>query len=158
MKCSFNFSLRSLLFLRWVDCWQVRMFSRLWTAFWRESATSNNSSPPGLRIYLKTTFREVPPPPPPPPRLPLLPPRTHLPTAPPPPPLAPPPPATSTWRCSIRRRRRRRRYRWTARSRRRDRLNRGAGEETWSVKLFKQLYQVLFIKRVIFHKQYKSKW
>lgn len=133
--------------LRCVGCWQVKTFSRLWTAFWRGSATSNNWSPPGPKIYLRTTVREVPPRPPPPPRLPrlpLLPPRTPLLTAPqPPPPPAPPPPATSTWRCSVRRRRRQRRkrrrqramrrYRWTERRRRRAPRSPGAGEEAWSV-------------------------
>lgn len=92
--------------LRWVACWQVRMFSPLWTVFWRKSVTSSNWSPPGLKIYLKRTVKEAPP-------LPPL--RTHLLRAPLLPPPAPLPPATSTWRCSCPRRRRQsavRRYPW----------------------------------------------
>lgn len=124
-------------FFRWVGCWQVKTFSRLWTAFWRGSATSNSWSPPGPKICLRTTVREVLPPLLPPPRLPLLPPRTHLPTAPRPPPPAPPLPAVSTWRCSVRRRKTRqgavRRYQLMERSRRRDHHKPGAGEEAWHV-------------------------
>ncbi len=118
--------------LRWVGCWQVKTCSQLWTAFWRGSVTSNNSSPPGLKICLRS------------PRPPRLPPGTHPPTAPQLRPPAPPPPATSTWRrCSNQRRqtkrwRRRqralRRYLQTVRSRGRHHHNPGAGESALSIK------------------------